>query len=149
MNKFIDITGEVFGSRTVTGFSHRHEVSGNLCWGYLCECGHTGVTSGTRLRKGNGCPSCKGRVNGRKGLYSQSKGLKVYFIRCGDFVKVGCSGDVDRRLKVLQVYNPHLLELLKVDEDNSEEYWHKRLESCHHRGEWYNYDAVCEVVDLT
>jgi len=149
MNKFKDITGEVFGGRTVTGFSHQHPTSRNLYWFYKCECGHEGKTSGTRLRSGGGCPSCAGKVNGRKGLYTQSEGMKVYFIKCNGYVKVGCANNVEERLKVLQVYSPYELELLKVDTENSEEYWHKLLETCHHRGEWYHYGDSCEVVDLT
>lgn len=149
MNKFIDLKGQVFGGRVVTGFSHQNKTSRNLYWFYRCECGHEGVTSGTRLRKCTGCPSCAGKANGRKGLYTQSKGMKVYFIKCNEYVKVGCSNNISKRLKVLQVYIPYEIKLLKVDTENSEEFWHEKLKTCHHKGEWYYYDKVCEIVDLT
>jgi ribosomal protein S27E len=122
LNRFVDITGETFGSRIVVGFSYQHPKSRNLYWDVVCNnCGNKSTVMGSRLRAGNGCQSCTNRVNGRKGLYSQSKGMPVYFIGCDDYMKVGSSFDPERRIKDLQVYNPYPLELIHVDNSIGEE----------------------------
>lgn len=146
MNKFRDITGEIFGERVVLRFSHQNPVSRNYYWFARCSCGREDVVSGTRLRKHTVCPECSGRVNGRKGLDKQAENLPVYFIQCGDYVKVGCSKKPERRLKDLQSANPYPCTLLKVDRDFNEKYWHERLKKYHHRGEWYTMEAYTHEV---
>lgn len=149
MYKFKDITGKKFGERTVVGLSHQHPVSGNYYWKAVCSCGREDIVSGSRLKKGTQCQSCSARVNGRKGLDSQAKNLPCYFIRCGEYLKVGSSKDPVRRLKDMATNNPYTLELLWVDLDKGEKYWHDLLKPCHHKGEWYLYKEACEIVDLT
>lgn len=147
-SRFKDLTGQTFGERTVVGYSHQHPVSGNYYWKTRCSCGREDIVSGTRLRKGTMCLECSGRVNGRKGLYSKNKGDPVYFFECGPYIKVGSSKDVDRRLKDVQSDNPYDVILLWVGTKHDEEYWHNKLKDYHHRGEWYYYEAVCEIVDV-
>jgi hypothetical protein len=106
------------------------------------------VVSGTRLKKGSRCIECSGRINGRKGLDSQAKNLPCYFIRCGEFVKVGSSSDPKRRLKNMSSANPYPLTLIWVDQVNNEKYWHNKLKSAHFKGEWYHFNKVCEIVDV-
>jgi hypothetical protein len=137
VNKFIDLTGKVFGERTVLRFSHQHPTSRNLYWVTRCKEGHESTTSGTRLRSGSGCPSCASKINGRKGLYTQAEERTVYFIQCGDYIKIGVSKDPEKRRKSMETSNPYPLTLLKVDKENSEEYWHEVFKEFHHRGEWY------------
>lgn len=150
MNRFIDITGETFGGRTVTGLSHQNPSSRNYYWHAVCNaCDWCGVVSGTGLRKGSGCPSCAGKVSGRKGLDTQAKGIPVYFIRCVNFVKVGCSKNPEKRLKAMMTANPYPLQLLRVDTEYEEKYWHELLKDCHFKGEWYLYHMVKRIVDLT
>lgn len=150
MNKFVDITGETYGSRTVVCFSHQNKKSRNLYWQVVCnDCGHEGIVMGSRLKAGSGCPSCQGRINGKKGLYSQSKGLPVYFVGCRGYMKVGSSSEPDKRLRTLQVFNPYELDLIHVDYNTNEEEWHMKLKHLHHRGEWYKRLDSCEIVDLT
>lgn len=105
--------------------------------------------SGSRLKKGTRCLECSGRINGRKGLDSKSKGLPCYFIRCGEYVKVGSSKDPERRFLDMQTDNPYPMELLLVDYENDEKFWHEKLSGCRHKGEWFNFHKVCEIVDLT
>lgn len=149
MHKFVDLTGQRFGERVVLGLSHQHPKSGNYYWKAKCSCGREDVVSGTRLKKGTKCLECSGRINGRKGLDSQAKNLPCYFIRCGDYIKVGSSKNPERRLKDMETNNPYSLQLLHIDYENGEKYWHDKLKNCHHRGEWYHYNDVCEIVDLT
>lgn len=148
MRRFVDLTGQKFGERVVLGLSHQHPKSGNYYWFVKCSCGREDVASGSRLKKGTRCPECSGRINGRKGLDSQAKNLPCYFIRCGDYLKVGSSKNPERRLKDMLTSNPYDLELLRVDYINGEKYWHDKLKSCHHRGEWYVYKEAAEVVGL-
>jgi hypothetical protein len=65
----------------------------------------------------------------------------VYFIRCGDFVKIGFSGDVARRMVDIQVANPIALELLCVlpVDRRGESQFHDRFQHLWVRGEWHHY----------
>lgn len=47
----LDISGQTFGSLTVTGRSERISAAGAL-WECVCQCGGTTVTTGTKLRSG-------------------------------------------------------------------------------------------------
>lgn len=51
MAKLIDLTGQRFGSLTV---SEKYSVTKNgaCCWVCLCDCGRTAVISGAKLRQG-------------------------------------------------------------------------------------------------
>jgi hypothetical protein len=146
-SRFKDLTGHTFGERVVLEYSHQVPASGNYVWEVQCSCGRKDKVTASRLRTGKAdkCLSCSSKVNGRKGLYKMSEGKPVYFIRCCDFVKIGSSWDVERRLKDLETSNPHPLELIKVDYEKGERYWHDKFKEYLHRNEWYSK----EIVDLT
>jgi hypothetical protein len=146
--KFTDLTGKTFGERVVLKLSHQNPKSGSYYWSVRCSCGREDIVSGSRLKKGTRCLECSGRINGRKGLDSQAENLPCYFIKCGDYVKVGSSKEPERRLKNMRTNNPYPLELLLVDHKNNEKYWHTRLQKCLYYGEWYYYGDVCEIVDI-
>ena len=147
--RFKDLTGNTYGERVVTGFSHQNPKSGNYYWKVKCNCGREGIVSGSRLKLSSSkCISCSGKVNGRKGLHSMSKSKPVYFIKCNEFLKVGSSDNPGRRVRDMVSPNPYEVELIKVDTDNNEEYWHDLLKECHYKGEWYWYNKVCEIVDV-
>lgn len=148
MHKFVDLTGKTFGERVVLGLSHQAPVSGNYYWFARCSCGREDVVSGTRLKKGSRCLECSGRINGRKGLDTMAINLPCYFIKCGEYLKVGSSKNPVRRLKDMSSNNPFPLNLLRVDLVNGEKYWHEKLKPAHYKGEWYYYDKVCEIVDV-
>jgi hypothetical protein len=65
----------------------------------------------------------------------------VYLISCGGFVKVGISGNPQRRLSLMQVCSPHKMKLLRAwrsdHADIEERNIHRLLEPYHHRGEWF------------
>lgn len=65
----------------------------------------------------------------------------VYFILCGEYVKIGVAVDVERRLRHLQMSNPHPLELIATmdGERDLERQLHCRFVRYHARGEWYRY----------
>ena len=63
----------------------------------------------------------------------------IYFIRCGEFVKIGRSEDVAERISSLQTGNPYKVELIgSFDGSDAEE---RRLHAAfgpfHHRDEWF------------
>ena len=64
---------------------------------------------------------------------------RVYFIRSGQFVKIGFSRNVQYRLKHLQIGNPITLEVLHQmpGTEGDENYLHMVLSSQNHRHEWF------------
>lgn len=142
--------GAVWGEWTVLGLSHSHPVSGNRYWNARCSCGYEKAVEGSRLRKGKTtrCQRCAGRENGRKGLYTKSKDCKyLYFVRCGGYVKIGVTSDVERRMKDMKTHCPYDMQLLKVEENKEglEEYYHNLYKDKHHRGEWFRIGGACEI----
>lgn len=70
----------------------------------------------------------------------------LYFIKQGNYVKIGVTNDIDRRLKDLQSSNPNPLELLYsgIGEGKDEQLWHNVFAHRHHRGEWFKFGG-CEI----
>ena len=85
----------------------------------------------------------------RVGL-SRSGQDDLYFIRCGNFIKIGVTNNVPRRLRDLQSSNPYPLELVYEGkgEGCEEESWHTVFQHRHHQGEWFNFPvgASCCVT---
>jgi hypothetical protein len=71
----------------------------------------------------------------------KAKAGKIYFIRCGEFVKIGFATDVPTRFSGIKTSTPHELELLgTVPGDRStERAFHERFKRHHHRGEWFHF----------
>ena len=69
----------------------------------------------------------------------------VYFVKSGDFVKIGRTSNFTDRLAKLQVGTPHPLEVLHVVKGGSkrEAEIHRALQGYHYRGEWFHY---CEPL---
>ena len=71
---------------------------------------------------------------------------RCYFLKCGNFVKIGSSINIEDRLQDLRTGNPYKLELLGdiknsvKDIDNVEADLHYGLKSngFHHQGEWFH-----------
>tara|TARA_R110000803_G_C11802403_1_gene299605 strand:+ start:99 stop:548 length:450 start_codon:yes stop_codon:yes gene_type:complete len=146
----IDEIGNKYGEWTVKSFSHSNPKSRKRMWNCVCSCGRTYVRAVSDFRTGHStrCRPCSYKLNSSKINYKRSgKGMPVYFIRGGDYVKIGASVNPKERLKQLQVGNPMELELVNVDKKENEEWWHKVFAHRHHRGEWYLMPAAggCEV----
>jgi hypothetical protein len=64
---------------------------------------------------------------------------KVYFIECGDFVKIGYSANPELRLAALQVSTPHQMRLLGTiaGDHEVESRLHQICRVHHHKGEWF------------
>lgn len=65
----------------------------------------------------------------------------VYFIKCGDFYKVGIADNVKSRIHNLQCATPYPIELVKawqcMDAASQERTIHNLLGRFHERGEWF------------
>ena len=72
----------------------------------------------------------------------------VYFLRCGDFVKVGFSLKPNLRLNALRTATPHGSELMALlpGTPEQEKLAHRALQSVHHVREWFRNGQ--EVADL-
>ena len=74
----------------------------------------------------------------------------VYFIRQGDYVKIGKAGNPKKRFKQLQSANPEPLELLAVIDDRDghslETELHRKFAHLRSSGEWFRYGA--DLVDF-
>lgn len=67
----------------------------------------------------------------------------VYFIKAGDFIKIGFALDVATRVKALQTGSAETLQLLwQCPGDQKEEAnWHAKFHEQHKRGEWFRYEG--------
>lgn len=65
----------------------------------------------------------------------------IYFVKAGQFLKIGISENPEKRVRELQIGNPHKLELLGTipgDEQDETEI-HNAFSDHHSHGEWYFY----------
>jgi hypothetical protein len=149
LHKKEDMIGLRFNKWKVLDYSHKNKQSGNWYYFCVCDCGNQKVVSGTNLRTGisTQCKSCSNKTNGRKGLYSQTKG-DLYMIRVQDYVKIGVSQDVQRRIKDIGSSSPFdaILVYHGIGEAKDEELWHNIFKHRHHKGEWFYMPAGhCEI----
>ena len=77
----------------------------------------------------------------------------VYLIRAGDFIKIGHTSNLEKRLEALCVGTPMLIELSvtfycgsKEDARKSEKNLHRFFKFCHVRGEWFDANQVLSVL---
>ena len=142
LHKKEDMLAKRFNSWLVLAYSHKNPTSGNWYYTCRCRCGTEAIVAGTKLRNGDStqCKSCSSKINGRKGLYSRKR-KDLYFIKCGDYIKIGVSDNVQRRLNDLRTSNPFPLELVYFGEGEGcdEEMWHSVFKHRLHHGEWYKF----------
>jgi mRNA-degrading endonuclease YafQ of YafQ-DinJ toxin-antitoxin module len=133
------MVGQKFGKWTVQGFSHKNKQCNSL-YHCVCDCGTTGVVINSSLRHGNStqCKRCACRINGRKGLNAQSK-EHLYFIKCGEYIKIGSTDNIDRRVKDLRNSNPYPVELIMsmVGQGHREADYHELYKEHRVHGEWF------------
>jgi phage anti-repressor protein len=75
-------------------------------------------------------------------LYQKYKIGCVYYIKCGDYTKIGYTFNLPERLQTLQVANPIKLIVVKTElcqfPNIRETYLHKKYKHLCVRGEWFN-----------
>lgn len=64
----------------------------------------------------------------------------VYVARCGDFIKIGLTTNVEKRIKALTGAMPFNVELIASFQGNwdFEQALHNRFAVLHHRNEWFH-----------
>lgn len=72
----------------------------------------------------------------------------LYFIGCGDVVKIGMSSDPNARLEILATGAPGKLELIAMipKAGNLEARCHKRLAHLHIHGEWFRHTSEIDIL---
>ncbi len=140
--------GQKFNKWTVVEFDSKTKHHNSL-YKCICECGKISIVKDTSLRhnKSTQCKSCSSKINGRKGLDAQSK-QHLYFIRCGDYIKIGSTNNVERRIKDLTNSNPYPVELIKVilDQGHLESIYHEQYKDKRIHGEWFNMKEIDETT---
>lgn len=68
---------------------------------------------------------------------------QTYFLTCGEFVKIGFSADVSKRVRDLQTACPYPLTLVALAPGGimTERRWHVRFREFAHRDEWFRYEG--------
>jgi len=73
-------------------------------------------------------------------------GTGTYFIKCGEFVKIGRTADIENRMRTLKTATPYTLELLKFTHfKDIERETHKKFKHLKHRDEWYHLTSELEA----
>jgi hypothetical protein len=98
--------------------------------GRPCRHGHLAerYTSGA-------CTEC---CRGRRRWLTEGRG-EIYFLECGDFVKIGFASVLEGRLRSLRTANPYPLNILATISGyaSTEKRLHARFAGARHRGEWF------------
>lgn len=68
----------------------------------------------------------------------------VYFIKCGEFVKIGTTFDLNARRKAMLTDNPFELELLFTKQGSvpKEKAFHAQFAQYRHRREWFRIEGT-------
>lgn len=61
----------------------------------------------------------------------------VYFLQCGEFVKIGHAANLGSRLKGFQTHSPFVMKLVAFDFEKAECNWHSLFFEEHWTGEWF------------
>lgn len=113
----------------------------------MCKCGRGERRKGQRM-----CLDCHREYQAEwrwqhSNLPRPAPPRSVYFVRCGDFIKIGTAGDVLNRFRQLVCSNPHELTGLAVityedwkKADELEVMLHRHFQSLWHHGEWFRVD---------
>lgn len=64
----------------------------------------------------------------------------IYFLRTGNFVKIGHSRQWKQRMAHMQIGSPHVIVplLVLIDREATERTLHSRFRRDHYRGEWFH-----------
>lgn len=149
--KIRDVRGERFGRLVAIEFSHIAKDKGkNAYWGCVCDCGNYVVVSSASLRTGTqkscGCLHRELSKTHIKKLHN--KGLHLYIVRSGDYVKIGRTSNIHNRLGQLRAMNPIPIEIIQIINNGGylEHEYHEIHKDFHHSGEWFHAVGFCEIV---
>jgi Meiotically up-regulated gene 113 len=144
VGKIKDRKGLTYGKLTVVEFSHIANTSGrNAYWKCVCDCGNETTVGSQHLGKGtNSCGCLAKELSSKRIKKIHNTGQHLYFIACGEFMKIGRANNVEQRLSQLKAANPYPVTLINVMENEGyrEKEFHKLFEKQHHSGEWFRLD---------
>ncbi len=151
--KIRDIRGERFGRLIVESFSHIAPDKGkNAYWKCLCDCGKTHTVSSSALRgKSTVSCGCYGAEVARKCIKAtHNKGLHLYFIRSGEYIKIGRADKPWLRLSQIRASNPFGAEIIHILENQGhrEKELHEKFKHCLWTGEWFTNISDEEIVSI-
>lgn len=96
-----------------------------------------------------GCDN-RGQANGvcREHQWLLQDDGDIYFLECGEFIKIGFSRNLKGRLDALSCGNPYDVKLLVTIRGGKhiEIDLHERFADAHHRGEWFH--KTPELLDF-
>lgn len=95
------------------------------------------------------CRACYDKYRATKrNVCVNKKDTCVYFIKSGDLIKIGYTGDIEERKRNLQVNNPTIVEVLKTIPGGyqEEQLLHKKFAHLNKTGEWFY--ATQELLDF-
>ena len=88
-------------------------------------------------------------INQNYGNYTNIKGF-VYIISCGDYIKIGCSANPERRIDTLNTIIPYYIDLVyKIESNNMyalERQLQYQFKKNRIKGEWFYYSQ--EIKDF-
>ena len=72
----------------------------------------------------------------------------LYLIKCGNYLKIGFTENLEQRTKTYETHNPDFEVLCTIDGDkNDEAYLHNLFKQYKYKNEWfYNNEEIIEVV---
>ena len=72
----------------------------------------------------------------------------LYLIKCGNYLKIGFTENLEQRTKTYETHNPDFEVLCTIDGDkNDETYLHNLFKQYKYKNEWfYNNEEIIEVV---
>lgn len=81
-------------------------------------------------------------------MSKKEKDTCVYFIKSGDLIKIGYTGDLEERKRTLQVNNPTVVEVLKTMPGGylEEQRLHQKFDHLNKQGEWFY--STQELLDF-
>lgn len=105
----------------------------------MCRCGE--MSEHVELCGSRGCETPKALKERATSAYYQAN-RKIYFVQCGDFVKIGSADHVGSRLDSLTTGNPYPLKLLAAiwGSTTDERRLHRIFQSDRVKGEWFKFD---------
>ena len=74
----------------------------------------------------------------------------IYMVQSHQFVKIGFTGDLQRRLVTFLTYNPCEIRLLRVIPNKTighERWLHRHFAHLRHRHEWYNFHDEMMTIE--
>lgn len=141
----LDLSNSVYGEWYVSSEAPRR--GHQRYWYATCSCGTAAEVDQASLRAGRStkCRECANKQLGETSYAGRAiqadKCTTLYALRCGDYVKIGVTSNLDRRLAALQVGNPYPITVVFTtdNEQGLEEFYHTLYAERHTRGEWFHF----------